>query len=204
MHQIDESASVYYWYVVHCKPRREGYTATALKQQLGLTVYVPEVKRQLRGQIQYTPLFPSYLFIYANPQNIQLNFVHAINTTPGVLRLVTLGGAPQPVPAAVIEALRKRLDGLNAQGGLLDHPFRSGDVVRLKDGPLQGLEAIFVGPMRPSERVHVLINFLGSLRDAEVNVDLLESANSPSALKRERRTRGRGRLIKNAHNVISA
>jgi hypothetical protein len=58
------------------------------------------------------------------------------------------------------------------------------------------MEAIFMGPMEPSERVRVLIDFLGCLRETEVDLVTLEHANSGPTHKLERRTRGKGRFIK--------
>ncbi len=55
---------------------------------------------------------------------------------------------------------------------------------------------MFIGPLRPSERVHVLVEFLGSLRDLELPVEQIERLSAPPEPKRERRTRGRGRAIK--------
>jgi transcriptional antiterminator RfaH len=181
------------WYAVHCKPFKERYAASALAGQLGLTVYLPEIKRLFRGRIQYTPFFPRYLFVRTN---LQAMTVRCINTTSGVIQLVAFDGHPQPIATAAIETLRQRVDQCNIQGGLTDHGFRSGDTVRLKDGPLQGLEAVFMGPMEPSERVRVLIAFLGRQREADVPVDLLERTMTAPAPRPERRTRGKGRWIK--------
>jgi transcriptional antiterminator RfaH len=195
MHQTTNTrCALDQWYVVHCKPIKESYAAAMLQDWLGLYVYLPEVRRRFRGQIRQAPLFPRYLFVRANLQAIG---VSSINATPGVLRLVTFGELPQPVPASVIETLRQRVDDFNARGGLAEHHFRTGAAVRLKDGPLRGLDAVFVGSVKPSERVRVLINFLGQLREAEVDVDTLEEVASDRAPKRERRTRGGGRRIKN-------
>jgi transcriptional antiterminator RfaH len=194
MHQTAETIGIRYaWYVVHCQPFKERQVAAALEDQLGLAVFLPEVRRRYRREVQPAPLFPRYLFVRANLQAIPLS---RINTTPGVLRLVAFASVPQPVPASVVRAIRERVDDLNAQGGLLEHHFHPGETVRLAAGPLRGLEAIFKGPMHPSERVRVLIEFLGQLREAEVDVDLLERTSPSPAPKRERRTRGKGRGIK--------
>jgi len=181
------------WYAVHCKAMREWHAAAALEQLLGLTVYVPEVRRRFLGEFRYTPLFSGYLFVRANLEEVSLSL---INKIPGVLRLVSFGETPVPLPSTVIEALRDRVNSLNMQGGLPTHDFKPGDIARLKAGPLRGLEAVFVGPMKPSECAQVLINFLGSLRKTEVDVDYLERVDSGPPLKRERRTRGKGRVIK--------
>lgn len=182
------------WYAVHCRPFRERLAATALTKHLGLTVYLPEIKQRLRSGTAYAPFFPRYLFVQADLVAVALSRINAI---PGVVRLVSLGLAPQPLTAALIEELRRRVDELNQQGGLPGHSFRPGSLVRLKEGPLQGLEAVFVGPLRPRERVRVLIEFLGRPQVAEVPVDALEPSDS-QASRPPRRTRGKGRVIRAA------
>jgi len=183
------------WYVVHCQPLKEWYTAAVLTDQLGLTVYLPTVLQPFRGTLQRAPLFPRYLFVQANLEAVAPS---TINAAPGVVRLVAFEEVPQPVPAATMAALRRRVDQLNTQGGLPVHGFQPGDAVWLTGGPLQGLEAVFVGPLKPRERVRVLIEFLGQLREAEVQVALLEPVRAAPAPQRARRTRGKGRRIKHA------
>jgi hypothetical protein len=51
--------------------------------------------------------------------------------------------------------------------------------------------------MTPSERVRVLLDFLGGLRETNLSVDDLErSTTPPPPARQERRTRGRGRPIR--------
>jgi transcriptional antiterminator RfaH len=183
------------WYVAHCKLQKEKQAAAALEAHLGLSVYLPEVRRQVHGQVQRAPFFPGYLFVRANLQMVAPSDIH---TMPGVLRLVTFGEVPQPVPSVVIEAIRRQVKHLKTQGGLVMHGFRPGDRVRLTEGPLHGLEAIFLGPMKPSERVRVLIEFLGALRNMDVGVEKLERVGGTAASRPPRRTRGRGRIIRHS------
>lgn len=182
-----------HWYAVYCKPLKEWQAAVVLENHLKLAVFLPEVRRRSHQPAQRVLLFPRYLFLQADLQIVTLS---KINATPGVLSLVAFGATPQPVPAAVIQALRQRVDRINEQGGLPEQQFHPGETVRLKQGPLRGLEAIFVGPMQPSERVRVLIDFLGQLREAEVGREILERTGSAPAQVLERRTRGKGRSIK--------
>ena len=179
------------WYVAHCKHQKEGQAAAALAERLGLPVYLPEVGRHMRGQLRRAPFFPGYLFVRADLGVVALS---RINGLPGVLRLVAFGDLPQPVPAAVVEEIRRRVGDLNAAGGKVAHDFRPGDMLRLKRGPFQGLEAIFLGPTAPRERVRVLIEFLGALRPVEVRVEQLERGQA--APHPPRRTRGKGRAIR--------
>jgi transcriptional antiterminator RfaH len=183
------------WYVANCKHPKESQAAAALEERLGLRVYLPEVGRYMRGQVRQAPFFPGYLFVQADLRVVALS---RINSLPGVLRLVAFGDLPQPVPEAVVDEIRRRVAELNASNGKIAHDFRPGDTIVLKRGPFQRLEAIFLGPTAPRERVRVLIEFLGGLRPLEVRVEQLE--RSQAAPRPPRRTRGQGRPIRRDHN----
>lgn len=199
MEQLETNRNQTRWYVVHCQPLKERQAATLLEEQLGVTVYLPEVKRRFRGEMRYAPLFPRYLFVRADMNETPPS---AINALPGVVRLVTYGIKPQPVPARIIATIQEQLELLDEQGGLPAHTYQSGDMVQLRSGPFQGLEALFVGPMHPCERVRVLLDFMGQLREVEIDVEMLETSRAGAPAKRERRTRGRGRPIKH-YNATS-
>jgi len=183
------------WYVVHTKPHAELLAATLLERRFGLEVYLPEVMQQRRGKPHLVTLFPAYLFIDAD---LALTPPSQVDATPGVVRMVRFGdGTPQPLAAGVVVALRTQVAALNAVGGLVPHPFHPGDVVEITAGPLQGLAAVFVGPMTPAARVQVLLRFLGRDQTVSVAVEhLVPGAGAPPVVeKRARRTRGRGRWI---------
>lgn len=180
------------WYVVHTKPQKELVAASMLEERLALTVYLPEVLQHYRGETHLRPFFPRYLFVQANLDEVEAS---KINAMPGVISIVSFGEKPQALSDEVVQAIRGRIDDYNAAGGLPQRVFQPGDRVRLTEGPLQGLEAIFKGPTKPSQRVWVLLEFLGSLHAAEVSIDSIERA-APQHLSRHKRgTRGRGRHI---------
>jgi transcriptional antiterminator RfaH len=189
------------WYLIHCQPRKEAYAAQALITLLGVSAYLPECKVHSRGKMQYIPFFPGYLFVQVDLQKVPPS---KLNTNPGVVRLVEFGGDPQVVPPEIIEETAERLRQLD---GMLPPSFRPGDTVRMmRDGALQDLEMIFVGPTTSAQRVCVLLNFLGRLKEVHVDTNLLEKAPANEAVKtiaqtatyrqKERYTRGKGRKIK--------
>ena len=183
------------WYVVHTKPCKELLVADHLEKRLELEVYFPEVLRFYRHQWQLRPFFPRYLFVQAD---LHVTEAPAIHYSPGVIGLVSFGNVPQPVSHEIVEKIRKRVDALNAQGGLPRYDLRPGDPVRVVSGPLRGLEAVFQKPMRAGDRVRILLEFLGHLREAEVSIDDIERIGNRSTpkFKRRRRTRGKGRKIR--------
>lgn len=196
MHQLHhELSTTDQWYVVQCKSRGERQAAAMLHYHLNIAIYLPAVRCHGGKDEQYAPFFPGYLFVCVNLHEVALS---QINSTPGVVRMVAFDGMPQSIPASVIAAIRTHVVHFNRHGGLPQHRFQPGETVRIKHGPFQGLEAVFAGPMKPNDRVQVLLTFMGQLRKTEVNTASLEPVDPQLAIKRERRTRGKGRPIKNS------
>ena len=183
------------WYVLHTKPRRELLVTSQLEHAEALTIFLPEVIQQGPRGVQPLPLFPGYLFVQVD---LQSSAAGRLIHTPGVIGLVGSDRQPTPVAAATIQALQARVQQVNRDGGLAIHPFQIGDAVTFKAGPLQGLDAVFVGPLTPSRRVQVLLHFLGQQQQVEVDVRLLEKGNAHAPQPTDhaqRRTRGKGRRI---------
>jgi transcriptional antiterminator RfaH len=183
------------WYVVQCKPSKELRAAAALEANLHINVYVPEVRKHAREGACLVPLFPGYIFIRVNLDEVKFS---SINSIPGVVRLLEFGCGPQRIPVDVIEVVRAIVDRLNAQGGVPSHRFQPGDEVRFTKGPFRDLEAQFIGPLTPSARVKVLLYFLGRLNEVQVDADCLEldQPHGTADQRGGRRTRGKGRVIK--------
>ena len=185
------------WYALHTKLRAEYQVAAAL-QRRAVQTYLPEIDSVKKRQSPHRePFFPCYLFVRVDFDETGLSHVQ---WTPGLRRIVAFDDRPVPLPDEVIDLVRRRLEGANAGDESPIHPFHAGETVRITDGPLSGMQAIFEGPSTPSERVQVLLTFLGQASRAYVSVNDLEKDSietQGAARKRPRRTRGRGRPIKN-------
>ena len=195
MEELEEEAGYLHWYVVQCKPLKEREAATALREYLGVSTYLAEVSKRVRGEMVPRPFFPGYIFAQADLGEVALS---GINATPYVLRLLAFGGEPQRIPGGVVEAIRERIEDLNSRGGLTRHSFKPDDPVRFASGPYKDLEAVFVGPMPAGNRVRVLLQFFNRLHELKVEADDLEPASSlpaPRMGRGTRGTRGRGRKI---------
>jgi transcriptional antiterminator RfaH len=191
-HFLNEPAP---WYVVQCKPHKERYAVRALRALLGLTVFVPEMKIRSRGEVKYVPLFPGYFFVQVDLRKVARS---RINSSPGVLRLIEFGGVPQVVPPFVMEVIFEEVNRYNNSSPLPSHELQPGDLVRVKDGPLQELKMIFVGGQTANQRVRVLFEFLGRMKEVQIEAELLEkitTAQIPPAPARKRYTRGKGRRV---------
>ncbi len=128
------------WFALYVRHRHEKAVAQVISGK-GLEVFLPVYKTAHRWKDRMKdlilPLFPNYVFTLATPGQRNL-----VLSTPGIYDFVRLGGVPAPIPVGEIEAVRQAVsNGLNAE----PHPFlKSGDRVRVKSGPLGGLEGVLV------------------------------------------------------------
>jgi transcriptional antiterminator RfaH len=186
------------WYTLYTKPNAE-YQVEASLQKRGIQTYLPEIGSQGTGHERARkPFFPCYLFIKVDLKTVGIS---QVQWTPGLRRVITFDDRPVPMPDEVVERIRHKLEGMNATVGRPGDTFQLGETVRITRGPLQGMPAIFDGPSTPAERVRVLLAFLGHASRAYVSVTDLESAppeTQEPVPKPPRRTRGRGRRLKNS------
>ncbi len=145
------------WYTVNTKPHQEILAEKNLKR-LGLETFCPFLKqtkliRQER-RTAITPLFPGYLFVRFN---LDIHY-RAVNYAKGVRRLVAFGPSPATVDEVIIESIKSRI-----HDGYVDvspPSLRPGQVVRIDNGPFQGLEAIFEQEMNGQQRAVLLLRTL--------------------------------------------
>ena len=106
-------------------------------------------------------LFPGYVFV-----QVALRDRVQVLQLPGALRLVTFNGRPVALPDEEIEVLRSRLSGTHV---MEPHPYlRVGTRIRVRSGPLQGLEGIIV---RMKDRCRLVFSIDLIMRSVAVEVD---------------------------------
>jgi len=176
------------WYALHTKPNQESLAARELARR-GVAVLHPQYTERRRERVRVRTLFPTYLFV-----RVDLDVVgrSLLQWTPGLRGIVAFGGVPARMPDEAVALVRRQLARLEAAGGFTQARFQVGERVRVKEGPLAGLEAVFEGP-GPAERVRILIRFLGQANRAVVAEEALEGV--AERLHPPRRTRGRSRKI---------
>jgi transcriptional antiterminator RfaH len=147
------------WFAVLTKPRSEGVAMLNLQRQ-GYDCLLPKVRhrrRSARGMLaSIEPLFPRYVFLRARSDGWTLG---PVRSTRGVSGVVRFGGQAAHVPVSVIAHIRSRMrddDCVQLDAPELVH----GDVVRITEGPLSGMRAIFDAPSG-GERVRLLMELLG-------------------------------------------
>jgi len=151
------------WLALYTKPYKERQVRDLLRAQ-DIDVYLPEITVQQKSGTKRKPFFPCYLFARVDPRSPTLTDVR---WTPGLRCIVRSGHRPVPVPDAVVEHIRRRLQQL----GTLKPAdrFQEGDVVRITSGPLEGLEAIFDRRVSARGRVRIFLELMNRLVAAEVD-----------------------------------
>jgi transcriptional antiterminator RfaH len=171
MSQIAEAR----WYVVQTHANSENKAAAHLVRQ-NFSVYFPRYLKRRRHarriEIVSAPLFPRYMFVSVDMHTQRWR---SIQSTVGVVRLISRGDRPVPVPADIIENLKCREDAC----GLItlnERPkFASGDRVQILDGAFTSHLGLYEG-MNDSERVTVLLDLLGRKVRVSLNVEAIAAA----------------------------
>jgi len=128
------------WYAVYTRHQHEKAVSERLSG-IGFDVFLPtyQAVRQWKDRIKRLslPLFPCYVLLRCG-----LGRRLEILTTPGVHSIVTCAGRPTPIPEIQVDAIRRVIENhLQVE----PHPFLScGDWVRVKFGPLAGIEGILI------------------------------------------------------------
>jgi transcription antitermination factor NusG len=162
--EIWNAAGAPNWYALFTRHQHEKSVAFALSNknhQVYLPLYRSVRRWRDRAKQLLFPLFPCYVFIREGMDR-QLQIL----TTPGVLHIVASGGRPAIVPQSQLEAVRRIVE---SSLPVETHPYlQSGDRVRIKAGPLTGLEGILTR-RKGLARLVVSMDMLG--RSAAVEID---------------------------------
>lgn len=184
------------WFALHTKPRSERRVANTLAQ-VDIETFLPEVTTRKSGARDKTaPLFPTYLFVR---MDLGTGAPSGWQWTPGLRYLVSYGDEPVPIPDEVIRLISHKLHEIESNKSSLPYRLKPGDIVRIQEGPFDGMLAMFEGPSTPSDRVKVLLYTLNRSFHVKLTASNLEKVSKPAELegaKRPRRTRGRGRRIR--------
>jgi transcriptional antiterminator RfaH len=144
------------WYAVMAKPRQE-QTATSFLEQSGIETYYPEVNHILsvkgRRSVRRSGLFPGYFFARFDYDRQY----RTVSYCRGVRRIVTFGQTPAEVESGLLDDIRRRL---SQQDMIPTSRLTHGEVVRIRHGPLAGVEGVFDSCLSGKERVVVLLRAL--------------------------------------------
>jgi len=161
------------WYALYTRHQCEKVVSQALSAK-GFEAFLPQYhaihRWKDRRKELLLPLFPNYVFIRGG-----LDRMLNILTTPGVHSIVAWAGRPADIPQEEIDAVRRL-----AESSLRfePHPFlKCGDWVRIKSGPLEGIQGILVRK-KSAFRLVLSVQMLAQSAAVEVDVSVVERIRS--------------------------
>ena len=166
------------WYVVHCYSGYENKVRHNLEQRIEsmgmkdkiFDVVVPteeeiEVKEGKRRTVERR-VFPGYILV-----NMILSEEswYVVRNTPGVTGFVGMGTQPTPLRPEEVAQIIKRME---AEAPHIKVTFRSGERVRIVDGPFNDFRGTVSEIDMERAKVRVMVNFFG--RETPVELDFLQ------------------------------
>jgi transcription antitermination factor NusG len=162
------------WYALYTRHQHEKMVDQILTNK-GFSTFLPLYATthnwKDRTKALSLPLFPCYVFLKGGiERRLQ------ILTTPGIYGLVSSAGQPAAIPDIEIEAIRRVVEsGTRVEA----HPFlKCGNWVRVKSGPLTGIEGILVRKKNIS-RLVLSVEILGTAASIEVAAFQVEAVKAP-------------------------
>jgi transcription antitermination factor NusG len=154
------------WYAVYTWARHEKKVATQMqfrKLRGFLPLYRSLHRWKDRCKEVELALFPSYVFVC-----LSLSDRLRVLEIPGVVGFVTAGGKPAPLPEPEIGAL---LCGATGNVRIEPHPYlRVGSQVRLRSGPMAGLEGVLLR-RKENAGLRLVVSIEMLMRSVAVEVD---------------------------------
>jgi transcription antitermination factor NusG len=157
------------WYVLYTRYQHEKRVAQSLsikEHDVFLPIYGAAHRRRDRTKCVWLPVFPCYVFIRGGMDR-QLQLL----TTPGIIGIAQSSGRPAIVPQEQIDGVRRIVE---TSLRIEPHSFlRCGERVRVKAGPLTGLEGIMVRK-KGTFKLIVSVELLCQSVAAEIDISCVE------------------------------
>jgi transcription antitermination factor NusG len=158
------------WYAIWTRSHFEHLVADQLAAK-GFSPFLPEMgiwSRKARAS-RAVPMFPGYLFL--NHLMEKRSYIEILKAR-GVVRILEGGwNRLTPIPDRDMEAVQRLVQsGVPVSAHLY---FRQGDRVRVVDGPLTGIEGVFLRDRPNKGRLVLSIDLLQTSVAVEVDADLV-------------------------------
>ncbi len=170
------------WYVVHCYSGYENKVRHNLEQRIEtmgmkdkiFDVVVPteeeiEVKEGKRRTVERR-VFPGYILVN---MIMSEESWYVVRNTPGVTGFVGMGNQPTALRPEEVTQIIKRME---AEAPRIKVTFKSGERVRIVDGPFNDFRGTVSEIDMERAKVRVLVNFFG--RETPIELDFLQVEKS--------------------------
>jgi len=161
------------WFCVRTQTKREHIAAGHLREIEGVEVFCPRLryrKATRRGKIWWVePLFPGYVLARFD----LLSMERAVTFCQGIRGLVRFGSEIPAVPDHFVDSLRQEVrerSDVDEETFSVAPVIQAGDEVEIAHGPLQGMQGTIVSVAPATERVKILLEFLGHTHAVDVDL----------------------------------
>jgi transcription antitermination factor NusG len=168
------------WYAIHTQSRHEKVVRDELTSK-GIETYLPVFHswhewKDRRKRVEL-PVFSGYVFArFCDSPEIRLRVLR----TTGAARILGNGDGIEPVPDSELETVRRMLVGSET---CVLHPFlREGAWVRVRRGPLKGIEGLLV-EFKSRGRLVVSVNLLAQSVAMEAEHGDIEVVEPPARVR---------------------
>ena len=163
----DDSKDKRFWYALYTRPRFESKVEQKLRD-LNIDSFLPTrlVTKYWsdRKKVVHEPLFPSYVFVFANCKERYLAY-----QPPGVVRFVSFNGQHARIPAEQIDAVKCILG--SGRSPVTQPYFSRGDRVEIISGPLVGLRG-FINECQGNN--YFIVSIDGIRQSISIKIDARE------------------------------
>jgi transcriptional antiterminator NusG len=168
------------WYVVHTYSGHENKVKSALEKTVSaqsldeavsrIIIPTENVTEMRNGKRTITTrkFFPSYILV---EMDLTDDTLHIINNTPGVSRMVGVGGRPTALREEEVERILDAIDTGKVKP-TPEIPYKTGEHVRVIDGPFTDFTGV-VDEVNPERgKLKVMVSIFG--RPTPVELDFLQ------------------------------
>jgi transcriptional antiterminator RfaH len=154
------------WFCLKSLPKHEHIASAHLRQMAGVEVFCPRLRFKRptsRGVVWVEEaMFPGYLFARFNYCERHKEVRYAM----GVSGILQYGADYGRLDESIIDGLKSVTNHQHL--AIVQSDIAEGESVKIVAGALLGLEAVVTQVLSGSERVRILVNFLGREMHAEV------------------------------------
>ena len=155
------------WFCLRTQPKHERLAATTLRRQLEIPCFSPQLRFKRatrRGAVWFVEaMFPGYLFA----QFVYPLHYRRVQHSSGIRGFVHFGDYVATIDSDIVATLQQKAG--EEEIVTIDPEIKVGQSVQIVEGPFQGVEALVTHLMPASERIRVLLEFLGRSVQTEVS-----------------------------------
>lgn len=172
---------IHKWYVLRTFSGHEKKVKQYLEKEverLGLEDKIDEIMiptetvfemRRGKKRTREKTFFPGYIMLHAVLDN---ELQHVISNLPSVIGFLTTGDEPTPLRPDEINRIMGKMDEAREAGEQPEIPFKTGDPVKVVDGPFNNFSG-FVEEVFPDKmKVKVMVSIFG--RKTPLELDYLQ------------------------------